>query len=447
MNKSYLKYIFLFTYYFICLTIIYFMFRMDAYNNFGFSYGIVTGSKPYIDFNPIVPLFGTFLYSIILFLNHSILVFYLEQTILLSIMTFLLFKILDKKAWIVIVLLFLPIIIPFSYCLFPGYNFLLLFELIILLYLNRFSQSDSLIGLISGITVITKHNIGFLIFLISILYIAKDKKKLLKRCVFGLLPIVIFLLVLLLYGNFYEFIDLCLLGTSDFLNNLSINIMYLLIILIAITIMLVTFIKDKNKNISYYYLLAYLLIIFPLFDEYHMCLFLMFYIIVFLYNSKFTISNKYTSLIAFLIINIFISSWILINYNNYNRFRLYSYPNFELVLLEKDEKKNIDKLNKYLRNKEYTVISVPSKNLFLLTSNNKKVDNFMVLFRGNYGHNGNKKVYKEIKKKKNFYFVIDTKVKCVGKKNCQYIEEIPSFIMNNYELVKEIDYYKVYYKK
>lgn len=106
MVKKNIKYVLLFIYYFICLSTIYFIFRMDTYNNYGFSYGIVTGSVPYRDFNLIVPLFGPFLYSILLFINHSILTFYLEQSLLLVILSYFLFRLLNNKAWICIVLIF-----------------------------------------------------------------------------------------------------------------------------------------------------------------------------------------------------------------------------------------------------------------------------------------------------------------------------------------------------
>ncbi len=447
MSKEYLKYIFLFIYYFVCLTTVYFVFRMDAYSNYAFSYGIVTGSIPYIDFNPIVPLFGPFLYSVLLIFNHSIIVFYLEQTILLLIMTYLLFKILDEKAWIVVVCLFSPLIIPFAYCLFPGYNFLILFELVLLLYLNKYNKSDKLIGLVSGITIITKHNIGIFIFLISLLFSIKDKKKLLNRFLFGLIPGVSFLFIILLYGNLYEFIDLCLLGTSDFINNITIDLMSLVLLIIFIVVMVIKFIKDKNKNISYFYLLTYLLVVFPLFDTYHVSLFLMFLVIVFLYNSNFSIKNKYIPIISFVIINIFIVFWFMLGIDYYKRFRIYNYNNFEIVLLEKKEKENVDNLNKYLKNKNYTIISIPSKTTFLLISNNKKVDIFLVLFRGNYGSKGKYKVMEKINNKKDYYFVVDTSINCKGKENCQYLEEIQEYIRKKYKLVKEIDYYKIYYKK
>ena len=61
----------------------------------------------------------------------------------------------------------------------------------------------------------------------------------------------------------------------------------------------VKFIKDKNKNISYYYLLVYLLVVIPLFDLYHFSLFVYFYVIVFLYNSKIKMNIKMLPYICF----------------------------------------------------------------------------------------------------------------------------------------------------
>jgi len=447
MKKEYLKYIFLAIYYFICITFIYIAFRLDTYPNYGFSYGIVTGNIPYKDFNQIVPLFSSFLYSILLIFNHSIIVYYFEQTILLLLMSYLLFKILDEKAWIPIVLLFLPIIIPFAYVLFPGYNFILLLELILLIYLNHFNKSDKLIGLVSGITIITKHNIGIFILIVSILYVIKYKKKVLNRLLYGLLPILVFFIILLLYGNYYEFIDLCILGTSDFMKNLLIDKWKLSLVLISIVIMIIKYIKDKNKNISYYYLLVYLLIIFPIIDEYHLALYLMFYIVVYLYNSKLKIKNKRIPIISFIIINIFICSWILLSNTHFNRIKIYSYNNYEITFMEKKEKKNIDELNKYIKNKKYILFSDPNMVIFLRVINNDKLNKYIILFNGNLGSKGIKGVLKEIEKNNNTYYIVDTRINCKGKKGCQYIEEVPKYVMKNYELVKEIDYYKIYYNK
>ena len=83
MMKNNVKYIILFFVFLFSMIFVYIPFRMDTYVNYGFSYGIANGQIPYKDFNLIVPLFGPFIYSILLFFNKSILVFYIEQSILL----------------------------------------------------------------------------------------------------------------------------------------------------------------------------------------------------------------------------------------------------------------------------------------------------------------------------------------------------------------------------
>ena len=81
--KKIWKYVILFVVFLFTMTVFYLPFRLDTYVNYGFSYGIVNGQIPYNDFNIIVPLFSPFLYSILLVFNKSILVYYIEQAILL----------------------------------------------------------------------------------------------------------------------------------------------------------------------------------------------------------------------------------------------------------------------------------------------------------------------------------------------------------------------------
>ena len=129
-KKEWLKYIILFILFFVSMTLVFFAYRLDAYSDYGFAYAMSMGQPPYKEVNFIVPPVAPILYSISLIINKSIIAFYLEQSILLVLLCYLLFKILDKKAWIIIVSLFS--LFPTSQ--FPGYNFLLMFELILLLY-------------------------------------------------------------------------------------------------------------------------------------------------------------------------------------------------------------------------------------------------------------------------------------------------------------------------
>ena len=72
-------------------------YSQDTYNNYGFSYALTMGQIPYVDFNLVIPLFSTFLYSIGLFINHSILIFYIEQALLLTVLFSIIEKLIGKR--------------------------------------------------------------------------------------------------------------------------------------------------------------------------------------------------------------------------------------------------------------------------------------------------------------------------------------------------------------
>ena len=78
IKKNFL-FIILFVFYFLCLQLFYAYFYMDTFSNYSFSYSLVKGEIAYNDFNLIVPLLSSFLYSIFLFFNHSTTAFFLEQ--------------------------------------------------------------------------------------------------------------------------------------------------------------------------------------------------------------------------------------------------------------------------------------------------------------------------------------------------------------------------------
>lgn len=112
--KLVLKYLFFFTYFFLCIQFIFTEYSLDTYNNYAFSYALTMGQIPYVDFNLVVPLFSPFLYSIGLFINHSILIFYIEQAILLTTVFLMIEKMIGKKAYLFILIMLLPYPIQFS---------------------------------------------------------------------------------------------------------------------------------------------------------------------------------------------------------------------------------------------------------------------------------------------------------------------------------------------
>lgn len=445
--KKYIKYIILAIWFFIALRFIYIVFRMDTYNNFGFSYAIAKGQIPYKDFYLIVPLFSPFLYSVLLYFNHSIIVFYLEQIFLLLIFSYLLFKILDKKAWIVLFLLLCPFTLCFPFCLFPGYNFLILFELVLLLYLNHYKKNDMVIGFVAGLALLTKQNIGIFIMLVTIIYpFFKNKRSSLIRFIFSLIPIIIFVIYLLITNTFLNFIDLCFLGMKSFTNNLFIGPIWLMFFVLSLIIIIRQFIKSKDKNISYYYVMSYLPVVYPIFNDYHIGFFILFLIIVYLYNKPFELSDK-TVIVLNILIVVASVAYYFVSYEFFNRFQIVNYNNMPLEFITKKNKKDYDYIIQHMKKHSNTSYIIDPSNVVALTViQEAKLDHYFVLFRGNFGKNGEDKIYQEFVDTHDRYFVVQ-KGECNNQKSNQFICKIPEEIEKKCDIAKELNNYIIYYKK
>ena len=118
----------------------------DEIWNYGVAYNISTGMVPYRDFNlvttPLYPMlasvfikiFGSYLYS-----------FYIFNTIIVTLIIFISYKVVGKKIWVLV-----PFIVLYSY---PGYNILSILLLFIVLYAvsSDIRRKDIIIGLLVGL--------------------------------------------------------------------------------------------------------------------------------------------------------------------------------------------------------------------------------------------------------------------------------------------------------
>lgn len=107
--KKNLKYIFIFFFSLICMGVLLTCFDGDVLWNYGFSYAISRGEIPYVDFNMILTPFYSFLMSIGLLFHQNILVFYIENALLIVLLFYLLFQLFRERAWFFLVLLIFPI--------------------------------------------------------------------------------------------------------------------------------------------------------------------------------------------------------------------------------------------------------------------------------------------------------------------------------------------------
>ena len=374
--------------------------NLDEIWNYGFSHNLYSGLIPYKDFNMVITPFYPFIMSLGFHIfGSSMLVFHVEHAIILIGLCMLLFSLLDKRAWIVIAFILIPINVSF-----PSYNIFLYFLLALIIYLEKEKKSDYLIGFLLGLCVLTKHNVGLCLLLPSLYYI-KDLKKIEKRFIGFIIPLCIFVIYLVVTKSLMSFIDLCILGLFDFAseNGKGFNIYFLLfIIMIGITIYFI--IKDR-KNVVNYYVLAFYSIMIPLFDAYHFAVSLLAFLIILLSKVKKDIIKP--SLFGISII-LFVAL-LLVD----SRFKgKIIYPNnikhFEYRFIDYDSILFTNKVNDYIRkNSDREFVFLNSNGYYFRLVNDMKISYIDLINAGNFGYNGSDKLLKKIKKKKDAIFLVD----------------------------------------
>ena len=174
--------------------------NLDEIWNYGFAHNIYSGLIPYKDFNMVLTPFYPFLMSLPFHIfGSNMLVFHIENAIILTILVYLITKLISKNYFIIGLFLFFPLSITF-----PSYNVFLFFLLVCILCLEKYQKSDYLIGFLLALSVLTKQSVGLFLLLPSLFYLTK-KDKLLKRIVGFIIPITIFILTLLLTHSFSSF--------------------------------------------------------------------------------------------------------------------------------------------------------------------------------------------------------------------------------------------------
>ena len=140
--------------------------NLDEIWNYGFSYAIVRGEIPYLDFNMVItPLFPFLMALFLKIFGNSILVFHVIFSLILGGMFYILFKLIKEKSYIVLFFLIFPLSV-----LFPSYNLFFLFLYILLIYLEREEANDYLIGLVLAGLILTKQTVGLMLILPNLFY-------------------------------------------------------------------------------------------------------------------------------------------------------------------------------------------------------------------------------------------------------------------------------------
>ena len=121
--------------------------------NYGFAYNIATGLIPYKDFNMVTtPLFPTINALFLKLFGLKIYVSYLVNALICTIIFYFLKKN-NKKSYYLTYGILLSIASP-------NYNILSLLLLLIIIELEKKDNKDLLIGVVLGLTFLTKQSIG-----------------------------------------------------------------------------------------------------------------------------------------------------------------------------------------------------------------------------------------------------------------------------------------------
>ena len=417
-----LKYGILFLFFLYSLTISYNIFFGDTIVNYGFSYAISKGEIPYNDFNLIIPLFSPLLYSLSLIFTKNIISYFIMQSILLVILFEILEKFLSKKVYILLPLT----LIGYPLCLFsiffPGYNFILLFLIIIIMFLESRNSNDYLIGFIIGLSIITKHTIGIFLILPSLIYINKNYHKILKRLLGLLIPCCLFLIYLIFTKSFNNFFNL-------------IGIIYLVY----------SIFKRKN-DINNYYILISLLFIYPLIDDYHLSHFIFLELILLLTNLKLNINNKILVKNGLIFTSLFTIIWTFIVFN-YGDYKFINFPNYPLRYINNSDYKTYKELKKYIEksNKNIILFSIGTENYFYKITNNLNITYFDLPNYGNYGYDSYNMMIKKFNKLNDTIILINKNT--LKNKEQQFYKELANYVVNNYQEIGKLSRYNIYYKE
>lgn len=410
----------------------------DPMNNYCFSYAIVRGEIPYLDFNTISTPFYAFIMSIGLLFFNNYIMFILEQSLLITIMCYFLYSLYGKKSYLLLVGVSLFGFLAIE----PTYNFMVLFFLTMLLFLEKkYSEKDYLIGFVMGLSFLSKHTIGILFFLFPMVRYYKDKRKLIRRFIGFLIPIAIFFVYLLLTGSLYAFIDLCFLGLFDFTGkNGNFFDFYTLISLLCLILSIIITIKKKD-DISNYYLLASFSFVIPLFNFHHfsiyfLCLMIQILPLIKKWNQSYSVLSL---LMAFLF-----STIIVINIYVYLKPTFcHEFEHFQYSLKGKHDYEASLQNYKIFDQYDNPLIISSEKRLYDV-SRNRDIDYYDAFFYGNFGYHGSKKMINNIKKMHNRYVILDRNDYNADFDN-QFDLEIANYIINNTKYVKKEGIFDIYY--
>lgn len=413
----------------------------DAAWNYGFSYAFSKGEIPFKDFNMITPGLYNFVMSLGLHISHNNLIFLIEQSLLITLTFFIVYKMYGKMAWL---FLFFMTFLSF-YAFTPTYNFFLMFLTILLIYLEKKEASDYLIGVVLALCILTKHTVGIFLIIPSVIFYFRNNSKLFKRFIGCLIPGVIYIVYLLVIGSFKDFFDLCVLGLFDFASKNREFIVGYVVASFILLILNILYVIFNRKDIMGYYLFCFFSVMIPIFSYYHFSVYLAICSLMLLsILKKKKVSDKY---ICFLGVTLTVIAFAFSVFISDGEYFLHAH-NFEYLYVNTESREAFNKLNRlYLKYRdEYNVNVLSSKGVLVKIINEEKLDYYMVPLNGNFGYNGTMKMINKVKNERGNYYIVDMNEYRESKAyGGQFATDLCDYIIDNSQLVEETKNYNVYF--
>ena len=414
----------------IILTITFFIFNffstinLDVIWNYGFSLNFSKGLLMYTDYNMVItPFYPMIVGTFIKIFNNSIISFYLINALFATTIVLLARK-LNKK-----------IIIPFSLIILltsePNYDLLSTIFLFLLIILEKEKRNDFLIGIILGLSFLTKSSVGIALTLPTLYYI-KNYQIVLKRFIGFIIPNILIIIYFLIKGNLYNYLDYAFFGLFDFASgNGSFNVLTIFTIII-----IVYFIYQfrKTKNIENLYIVSFQIVMIPLFNISHFIESLI--PVTYHFLNKFDKYQKYYkySLILFIIPFVFLIYSAKINNCNYTN------KPFNKKYIQQEYIDDINELNDYFDNNYKNVHFIMFEGYLYDIMLNQDIDIYSLSLKGNLGYNGEEKFIKKLNELEKGSIIVTSNIYQGG----QSSKKIYDYITKKYQGIAQFRKFKIY---
>ena len=435
--KVIIKYVLLF-FIFLISTLIISPINQDEVWNYGFSYNIYKGLVPYRDFNMVLtPFYPMFMSLFLHIFGKGILSIHIANAGILSFCSYLLFKMYDKKAHLIIILFFI------SFFNFPNYNYFLAVITIILIYLEKMQDNkkytDYIIGIILGCLILTKQTVGACV-LIGSLLCESDKSKIRKRILGCSIPIIIFIIYLLTTNSYRQFLDLCVFGLLDFSKNSQGFNGYTVVTILLLLFNLYVIVKEKNKIA--YYPLFFASITIPICDLFHLSAYLIVLSNIIVPKIKKDYINYKMLFVSLLVIESILT--FSANYSGKKSIYPNDLNNFNYRYISRNNYDFTKKILKYMDKSDKEIVLLDANAYYFKLIQDKKIGYIDLINYGNWGYEGSNKLIKYLKKYKDTYFIINRED---YKNSSQIDKNALKYVSSHGKKIKEIGCYDIYYIK